>query len=838
MNLVLEFLIRTAAVAVSVGAILAVARVRSGAVCHAAWTAVLCAMLLMPVLPHLTPAVGLPVTVPAISLDAPAVQEMALPAQVGREAAPSASAPAIEPHAAPPPPARGPAWPAVAFLVYCAGLILLLARTGVGWCAASRVARVAEPVADAAGAVRVRQSDGVATPVTVGVLKPCIVLPREWAGWPEAKLRAVLAHESAHVRRRDALVALAARLNRCLFWFHPLAWWLERKLAITAEQACDEAGVRAMGEVRAYARVLLEMAESVRRNGGRLSWQGSGMDGGALEQRIDQVLRGGLARRLSRSRKAAVFAACAAVIFGVAACRQKPASDATLAAQAEARAREDKECMDRYRASFRADREAEAAALAMTREQVAALEAEVRKNPGSYEGRKKLLLHYDAVLSPYPRIAHANSQILAAKPPSVDHAAEKAAVAAGLPHAFWMIEHHPEDPIAARWNAGIVPTIFDPQPDAANLARASKLWMEQADRDGRPASVYANAFQFLRMIDKPTAEKMLLRTQAADPTGESLNTWMKASWPARLGNFYAGVVAGNGGSGRADSTDPYRNFISRAMGPVDPGSAYAAEVRKKLEQSKDVTVLLSAATPMVSMRFPEQHSEGSDPFAFGKTLVQRALELQPQSTWAHQLLNKATDQELTARLPVAVWQGPLESRQQAIQTLLEGDRFRELAILAMAAGDDGVRADRLRHDPAGEKAAWHQAGKYASEALQIASQARSHPDYGTALFNANMAAGMSAAQAGDPKAAAMYLLKAADAPATDALKYPIVNARPWRMNWHFPTILETALLKAGQRDAVLDFLERYSRMSVPDRDRCLEDIALIRQGKLPAWAQN
>jgi hypothetical protein len=256
----------------------------------------------------------------------------------------------------------------------------------------------------------------------------------------------------------------------------------------------------------------------------------------------------------------------------------------------------------------------------------------------------------------------------------VDHAAEKAAVAAGLPHAFWMIEHHPEDPIAARWNAGIVPTIFDPQPDAANLARASKLWMEQADRDGRPASVYANAFQFLRMIDKPTAEKMLLRTQAADPTGESLNTWMKASWPARLGNFYAGVVAGNGGSGRADSTDPYRNFISRAMGPVDPGSAYAAEVRKKLEQSKDVTVLLSAATPMVSMRFPEQHSEGSDPFAFGKTLVQRALELQPQSTWAHQLLNKATDQELTARLPVAVWQGPLESRQQAIQTLLEGDR--------------------------------------------------------------------------------------------------------------------------------------------------------------------
>jgi hypothetical protein len=87
------------------------------------------------------------------------------------------------------------------------------------------------------------------------------------------------------------------------------------------------------------------------------------------------------------------------------------------------------------------------------------------------------------------------------------------------------------------------------------------------------------------------------------------------------------------------------------------------------------------------------------------------------------------------------------------------------------------------------------------------------------------------------KAASAYLLKAAEAPVTEALKYPIVNARPWPMNRHFPSVLAAALLKAGQRDAVVEFLESYSRITVAGRDRWLEDIALIRQGKLPSWAK-
>ena len=132
----------------------------------------------------------------------------------------------------------------------------------------------------------------------------------------------MLAHELAHVERRDTVTSLLARINRCIFWFHPLAWWLERKLALTAEQAADDAGVQAVGESRKYAEVLLDMAEIVRQRGSRFAWQGVGVDGtGLLGQRIDRILQGGFLRGVSRTRKVVVALSCAAAVFLVAACR-------------------------------------------------------------------------------------------------------------------------------------------------------------------------------------------------------------------------------------------------------------------------------------------------------------------------------------------------------------------------------------------------------------------------------------------------------------------------------------------------------------------------------------
>jgi beta-lactamase regulating signal transducer with metallopeptidase domain len=837
LQLVLEASIRAAAFAACVGIILALARVRTAAVRHAAWTAVLLAMPLMPLLPRLTPDVRVPIEIPAIA-ERPATE----PAPMAAAPAPVTSgfraATASERLPEPAVPSHAPVWPIAAVAAYALGALLQLTSLLTGWRAARRL--VGQSSGPALPGFQVQQSPAVAVPVTLGVLSPRIVLPAAWPTWPEAKLQAVLAHEAAHVRRRDPLIALAARVNRCVFWFHPLAWWLERKLAATAEQACDEAAVAAVGQTRAYAEVLLDMAEAVRRRGGRLSWQGVAIDGAALERRIDRILRGDLARRTSRRRKAAVAVACAAAIFFVAACRQK--SDAALVAQAQQQAREDSERNARLVARQKAYRDRETAARAMTLEQVATLEAAVRKNPDDFDARKKLLDFYHARL---------NAQFIRTTPtaPSADPMAVKATIAAGLPHAFWLIGHHPEDSDTVRWSQLVFPSPYDPRPDPANLERARKLWLEQADRDGSPAAVYANAFEFFNTIDKPLAEKTLLRAQAADPKAETLNGM--GSWTSRLGGFYGRLLSTPWPA--PPDGDPGRAFSVQSRGGIDPRSAYAVEVRRKLEQSKDVSLLLWTANFLVGMMQNRPHDPDYDPLAFGKTLVRRALELQPDSTWARQILNMAADQELTASLPRQVWQGSFESRHQAIQSLPEGDRFRELALLAIAEGDQAVRAelairslpageqglhaDVVRNDAAAVNTEWQQAAKYAQEALDLAPRARNHPDYGTAFFNANMVLGMAAVKNGDPKTAAQYLLKAADAPATDALKYPIVNSRPWPMNWHFPAALASALLQAGERDAVLAFLEKYARITVSDRGRTLGDIALIRGGKMPAWAQ-
>ena len=113
-------------------------------------------------------------------------------------------------------------------------------------------------------------------PLTVGWLRPKVLLPAGWERWPEDKLQAVLAHERIHVRRGDWAVGVLAGLNRSIFWFHPLAWWLERQLAQLAEQASDDAALLVVG-TEPYARALLDMAAAVKTGQGRLTWEATAM---------------------------------------------------------------------------------------------------------------------------------------------------------------------------------------------------------------------------------------------------------------------------------------------------------------------------------------------------------------------------------------------------------------------------------------------------------------------------------------------------------------------------------------------------------------------------------
>lgn len=137
----------------------------------------------------------------------------------------------------------------------------------------------------------VRESSAISVPVTVGAFRSAILLPRCWREWDDWKLNAVMAHEISHVSRRDALVQFVCLLHRAIFWFSPLAWWLDRRLATLAEEASDEAALSGGADRNDYAKTLLAFFESLQRSPGRVWWQGVSMaQQGQAEQRLEKIL--------------------------------------------------------------------------------------------------------------------------------------------------------------------------------------------------------------------------------------------------------------------------------------------------------------------------------------------------------------------------------------------------------------------------------------------------------------------------------------------------------------------------------------------------------------------
>jgi uncharacterized protein (TIGR03435 family) len=146
--------------------------------------------------------------------------------------------------------------------------------------------------------------------VTVGLLHSEVILPLQWRDWPQAKLDAVLAHEGEHARRHDPLTQWLAMLNRALFWFHPVSWWLARHLSALAEEACDNAVLSRGYSPKDYVEYLMEMARSVEHLGGRLKVFGVAMPGGSLSQRVRRIAKGSPIERISRWRMVSVAAVC------------------------------------------------------------------------------------------------------------------------------------------------------------------------------------------------------------------------------------------------------------------------------------------------------------------------------------------------------------------------------------------------------------------------------------------------------------------------------------------------------------------------------------------------
>jgi WD40 repeat protein/beta-lactamase regulating signal transducer with metallopeptidase domain len=109
-------------------------------------------------------------------------------------------------------------------------------------------------------AVRLLEVDPPIIPMSCGVVRPAVVLPKDARRWNEPLRRFVLLHEIAHIKRHDVVFQLLARLTCVLYWFHPLVWYAMHRLRVERELACDDAVLTAGERASDYAEQLLEVA--------------------------------------------------------------------------------------------------------------------------------------------------------------------------------------------------------------------------------------------------------------------------------------------------------------------------------------------------------------------------------------------------------------------------------------------------------------------------------------------------------------------------------------------------------------------------------------------------
>jgi beta-lactamase regulating signal transducer with metallopeptidase domain len=113
-----------------------------------------------------------------------------------------------------------------------------------------------------ARAVGYLECDWLHAPAVVGWLRPIVLLPvTALIGLSEDQLRAVIAHELAHIRRLDCVANFLQALVEALLFYHPAVWWLGRRIRTEREHCCDEIAISLYDNRLEYARALGLMGE-------------------------------------------------------------------------------------------------------------------------------------------------------------------------------------------------------------------------------------------------------------------------------------------------------------------------------------------------------------------------------------------------------------------------------------------------------------------------------------------------------------------------------------------------------------------------------------------------
>lgn len=231
----------------------------------------------------------------------------------------------------------GSTWKGLIFLALAAVTMLMLFQMLLGIAGVWHVAKNADELTQDAilieldqardalaidREVRLLRSGRISVPVLWGFFKPVLLLPADVVTWPAERLRVVLLHELAHLKRYDGILLIATRIAVSIFWYHPLAWALERAGRSECERACDDLVLAGGTKPSEYADHLLAIARSMPTFDPFRSVTLAMSRKSQLEGRLLSILQPHVARRILSGRGVAVACAVAvAVIIPVSALR-------------------------------------------------------------------------------------------------------------------------------------------------------------------------------------------------------------------------------------------------------------------------------------------------------------------------------------------------------------------------------------------------------------------------------------------------------------------------------------------------------------------------------------
>ncbi len=355
----------------------------------------------------------------------------------------------------------------------------------------------------------IRRGD-VPVPITWGLRRPVVLLPDAASAWPDGRLRAVLLHELAHIRRRDWAAHRLADLACALYWFHPLVWLTARRLRGESELACDDLVLSCGVPAPDYARHLLDIARALSPAAPSTSTGAIGMARTAhVEGRITQMLNPTQNRRAATRRTIFVSLIAAALGVGTLAAL-RPAAQA--APKPSARRPAPKRLMSKATARVSA----------------------VSAVPGEFDAMT--LVGEGGSLT--PQAAAQQEKILAARPE--DYKAHILLLGyygrkRFLPHAqvvpyeqqvFWFIRTHPESVLCGEVDTWLLKR-YNPE----GFGQGKSLWLEQVAMHPANTTILGKAASFCNLSDNSTSERLLRQAQGLEPKNPE--------WPRRLGELYA-----------------------------------------------------------------------------------------------------------------------------------------------------------------------------------------------------------------------------------------------------------------------------------------------------------